>query len=177
MPWKNKSSFFLISSVIFAGILLSAGWFLYRKIEIASAVVLQAEQSIASFEKRTREFSNAISDIKNSEKNIAAIKDIYLDEDRFVSFVELLETLASRSGNGFKAESAVLPTVDKEPASILFTIEGGFANIFNFITLLDNIPYTGLIENVSVRPKADGAKGARVLTARINYLIFSFRPK
>lgn len=177
MPWKNKTIFLLISSAIFAGILLFACWLLYQKIESASAIVLEAQQEIASFEKKTREFANAVLDIKNAENNIAAVKSTYLDEDRFVGFVELLEALAFKSGNGFKAESAVLPVAGKEPASILFTIEGRFANIFNFIALMDNIPYAGLIEDISIRQKESDAKGAGILTARIKYLILSFKPK
>lgn len=177
MLLKNKSKLLLGLSVVVAGILLAAGWLFYNKIKAASAIVLEAERDIVSFEKKEREFANAISDIENSGKNIAAIKNIYLNEDRFVSFVELLETLALRSGSKFKAESAALPAAGKEPASILFTVEGRFANIFNFISLLDNIPYAGLVENISVRQKAGETKGSGVLTARINYLIFSFRPK
>ncbi len=177
MLWKNKTIFLLVLNAVFAGILLFAGWLLYQKIETASAVVLEARQEIASFEKNSREFANAILDIKNAETNIAAVKNTYLDEDGFVSFVELLEMLALKSGNGFKAESAALPVAGKEPASILFMIEGRFANIYNFITLLDNIPYAGLIEGISIRPKESGAKGAGILTAKINYLIFSFKPK
>ena len=184
MFWKNKSNLLLMFSIIFAGLLISANWVLYQKIKLASAVVLEAEQNIASLEKKQRELTGAISAISVSGDNITAINNIYLNEDNFVDLVELLESLALESGNAFKAESAMLParpaggpTAGKEPASILFTVEGRFANIYNFITLLDNIPYAGLIENISVGPKTDGTKNTGILTARINYLIFSFKPK
>ena len=94
-----------------------------------------------------------------------------------MNIVKLLEGLALKSGNAFKAESASLPTAGKEPASIIFTVEGRFANVYNFITLLDNVPYAGLINDMSVASKADGTKSTGILTARINYLIFSFKPK
>ncbi len=177
MFWKNKSNLLLMLSIIFAGLLISANWLLYQKIKSASAIVLEAEQNIASLEKKQRELTGAISAISVSGDNITAINNIYLNEDNFVDLVELLESLASESGNAFKAESARLPTAGKEPASILFTIDGRFADVYNFITLLDNIPYAGLIENISIGPKTDGTKNTGILTARINYLIFSFKPK
>ena len=177
MFWKNKSNLLLALSVVFAGLLISADLFLYQKIKSASAVVLEAEQGIVSLEKKQREFISAVADVKASENSITAIQNIYLNEDTFVNLVKLLENLALKSGNVFKAESARLPAAGKEPASILFTIEGRFANVYNFITLLDNIPYAGLIEDISIGSKTDGAKSSGILTARINYLIFSFKPK
>src|SRR3989338_2205257 len=164
MFWKNKSNLLLTLSVIFAELLISINCFLYQKIKSASSIVLEAEQNITSLEKKRRELASAISDIKAAENQIIAIQNIYLNENTFVNIVKLLEGLALKSGNAFKAESASLPTAGKEPASIIFTVEGRFANVYNFITLLDNVPYAGLINDMSVASKADGTKSTGILT-------------
>ena len=88
MFWKNKSNLLLMFSIIFAGLLISANWVLYQKIKLASAVVLEAEQNIASLEKKQRELTGAISAISVSGDNITAINNIYLNEDTFVNLDE-----------------------------------------------------------------------------------------
>ena len=90
----------------------------------------------------------------------------------------------SREANvNFSAKSARVPLLSDQGKSasqtqeavLSFELTGNFGAVANFIAMLDNIPYAGLIESLNIVPQAEpGQKSTGKLLAKINYIIFNF---
>ena len=165
--------------------LAAVSWFLYQKIIAVSTVQASSEGKIASLEEQAAEFSRSEENLKNLESEINLINNAFINEESFVEVVRFLEGLARASDLKFTAESAKLPTSQKEEANILFTVEGDFNSAMRFLILLDRSPYSGFISALAIGPrntstagrKSSGPVAAGTIAAKINYTIFNFKAK
>lgn len=177
---NNKLIFYAAAGILILVGVAYADFFMYAKIKSASSEIAEAESKIATLEKRERELNEAISDFKLLEKETVLLQDVFLSENKFVDFVKLLERLANKSKIKATVEGAKLPasTQSKEPASVIMKIEGGFAQIVNFIVLLDKISYSGLVESIIITPQkvsGEGESRTQILQTKINYAIFNLQ--
>lgn len=172
---SKKPILALVAAVMLLAALGVAAWFLYQKISEVSAVIAGAEAKIELFEQKGREFSAAESGLKDYGEEIGLLGGAFLDENKFVDFLKLLEGLSKKANVVFSAKSAKIPTKEGEEAILSFELLGSFGGVANFASLLDKIPYAGLAESVSIVPKVEpDKKSSGLLTAKINYLIFNF---
>ena len=172
----NKKTFLISGGVIVFALLGTLNWILYSNIVSASTFLASVENKISALEEQKKEFSKFARTLKDLEKDIDTIEKSFAGEDNFVVVLRTFEGLAKDTGVKFSAESARVPVAETEEASVAFKIEGKFSQIMNFLVLADKIPYSGLVENLAIAPKADAfGKKSSVLEARINYLIFNFR--
>ncbi|OGF62981.1 hypothetical protein A2926_04475 [Candidatus Giovannonibacteria bacterium RIFCSPLOWO2_01_FULL_44_40] len=181
---SNKKPVLMLGlMILILAALIVFTWFLYQKIKEASAVVAEAEGKIALLEKKGREFSLAESGIRDYEKEIEFLEGAFLNESRFVDFLRLLESMSREANVNFSAKSARVPLLSDQGKSasqtqeavLSFELTGNFGAVANFIAMLDNIPYAGLIESLNIVPQAEpGQKSTGKLLAKINYIIFNF---
>lgn len=165
---------FLLETLFLAAV-SGFAWLTYVKISSASKIISEAEAKMAALEQKRREFSASEANIKELAEEMAVLENSFLSEESFVSIIELLESVARKTGVKFSAQNARLPASDKEKASLTFEITGNFRAIFNFFYLLDKIPYAGLAESATLSPKTDqGQKRTGEITAKVNYIIFNY---
>ena len=175
----NKTTYFLLFCVLLLAGISVLAWFIYGKIGEISDVLKKAEAQIAFLEAKEKEFSKASSEIENSRAQTDKIRAVFLSEETFVNFMELLESLAREAGVGIRAESAKLPQ-DTGPANIIFSLEGAFSQIMRFLALLDHIPVAGIASSIEIGAKESLAREkipSDTLLAKINYIILNYRQK
>ncbi|OHB03604.1 MAG: hypothetical protein A3B03_02690 [Candidatus Zambryskibacteria bacterium RIFCSPLOWO2_01_FULL_42_41] len=154
---------------------LGFGWLTYVKMSTASKIISEAETKIAALEQKERGFAASEANTKDLAGEITLLESSFLSEGSFVKFIELLEGAARKTGVKFSAQNARLPASAKEKADLTFEITGNFRAVFNFISLLDRVPYAGLVESVAFSPKIDqGQKRTGEVTAKVNYIIFNY---
>ena len=179
MSQKNKTTYLLVLSLaVLLGVCVLA-WFIYGKIGEVSGIIKSAEAQIAFLEAKEKEFSKIASDIEKSKEQIEKIEAVFLNEETFVNFVELLESMSKEAETKIKAESARLPE-SKEPANMVFSLEGNFSQIMKFLTLLDHVPVAGIVNNIEITAKetrGDEKIPPGTLLAKLNYAILSFKKK
>lgn len=173
---KQKNIILIASALLFVAGLFYLSWLLYNNMLALSKIVAGAEAKVALLAKKEYEFSLIEASLKDFETDIRTLENVFVKESAFVSFVELLEGLARKSNVKFVAESAKLPQRKEEQAVITFRVEGSLQAINNFLALLDNMPFSGLVENLTIIPKQERGKKTGTLEARINYFIFNFIP-
>ena len=177
MLHKNKTAYLLISSLAMLALLLWLAWFTYGKIAAVNTLIKDAEAKIAVSESKEKEFSKIATEIKTSEGQINKINAVFLNDETFVNFVELLESLAREVGVKIKTEGASLQQ-GSVPASVQFNLEGNFGQIIRFLTLLDKIPVAGIVTNLEITAKdshGDEKIAPGTLTAKAAYVIFNFK--
>lgn len=179
MRKKNSTIYFLIlSAMILAGIGILA-WLIYGKIAETSGVIKSAEAQIALLDAKRGDFSKVTSDLLKFKAQVGKIEAVFLQEETFVNFVELLESMSKEAGTKIKMESAKLPQAS-EPANVILSLEGNFAQIMKFFILLDHMPIEGIANNLEIASKTirSGEKiVSDILSAKVTYTIFSFKQK
>lgn len=177
---RSEHKFFYLAAVAFAVLMLlsAVSWLFYSKIKTTSKVISEAETTIMFLENKEKEFSKAAEELKETEEKIKIIESVFLREETFVEFVELLEGLARAAGVRIQVENAALAVSSPEPASISFAVESDFSGIINFLMLLDNIPISGIIDSAEILPQTrqeDEKKQSGALRIKARYIIFNFK--
>ena len=171
----NKKSIILLAvSICLLLILIVAIGLLFNRIKIESASIKSAETAIAILEDKEKDLTNAKNSLEALKKDIEKIYKSFLTEESFVDFLKLLENMAGKSGAIFQAEKADLPSSSGGRAELSFVVRGSFASIVNFVSLFDMVPYTGIIDQVSILP--DNANKTKMIM-RAHYVIFNFLPR
>jgi hypothetical protein len=161
----------LIISVCVLVALIASAVFLYNFIKIKSTSIISAKTEIATLEAKEKDLNNTKNDLELLKKDIEKIDQAFLSEESFVTFLKLLEMIAQKSGVMFQAETANLPQSSGGKAELSFRVQGDYPSIIKFFALFDQIPYAGIIDQVSILP--DNTKKTE-LTARARYVIFNF---
>lgn len=179
MSQKNKTTYWLVFGMAILAGISALAWILYGKIEEISGIIKNADAQIQFLEAKESEFSKIASEITKSKDQIEKIEAVFLKEETFVNFVELLESMSKEAGTKIKAESAKLPD-SKEPANVVFSLEGNFSQIMKFLALLDHMPVAGIVNNIEITArevKSEEKISQGTLLAKVNYTIFSFEQK
>lgn len=154
--------------------IIVAGNFLYWNIQKQSKDVKDAETAIAVLDQKERDLANARQGLETMRLQMERLDQSFLNNDSFVGFLKLLEETARRSSVTFQAQSASLPRNKSDKADISFTISGEYGAIVNFLSFLDELSYSGIVDSVNIIPSS--AKGS-ALNARVHYVIFNFKPQ
>jgi len=168
----SYSLYYAIGTILLLALACFVAVLLYRNIRIVGEEVLIAERSIASLEEQERAIIQNRKLLDASSDIIKDIESVFLSDDTFVRFIEMLERFAGISG-------VVLETRSAEPASgkeknktvVKFEVRGEFGAISRFFILLDESVYSGMIEDLRIAP---AGKGTNILRAQASFVIFSF---
>jgi hypothetical protein len=156
---NNKKTLILLVVLVGATLVsASIAWFLFGIISEESTHVKTAETGIAILEAKTRDLVEAKEDLKNHADAIASIKQSFVSEDHFVDFVRLTEELGRTAGVVLRVNSADLPA-QGGTVRVSMEVTGTYAQITQFIALLDRMPYPSIIANTSISPEAVGQSG------------------
>ena len=172
---KTHKKTFWYAVIMLALFLLLGGLaaLLYKRIVLTSTMVKDAEGEIAVLEHKERNIGNNKKNLEELDGALVALENAFVSQQTFVQFVELIERLAQEADVVFQAQGATLPASLIEKANLRFNVRGNYTALVKFFILLDNIPYAGLVEEMSVAPSG---KGAEMLNASVTFTIFSFNP-
>ncbi len=169
----HKKILFMLGTSLAAGAILAiTGGFLYVTIQKESAVFKNAQSSIAVLDKKEQELIDARSSLDDMRGNTASIQGAFVSEDTFVNLLRLLEGIAREANVSFKAQDAQLPAGSNTRPTILMEVQGDYASIIMFVSLLDRLPYSGVVDRFTMSPMAGSSK----LSASLDYTVFNFLP-
>lgn len=174
MTWlkTNGKSLFLAAVGFFTVLILIYVYlFVFSKIKFLSKEMGSATKSIIILDEKKKDFELAKSNLEKQNENIAVLESAFLSESVFVDFLNNFEDIAKKAGAKFKAKGASLPDSSGR-AQISFEISGSFESIAKFLTLLDTIRYSGIINKFSLFKDSDDSG---LLTASADYLLFNFK--
>ncbi|MEK9175245.1 MAG: hypothetical protein AAB795_01480 [Patescibacteria group bacterium] len=172
MPQINKKTIFLlIGSICAFVIFIVLADLLYNYIQAQGASIKSAKIAIVVLEDKEKDLINAKNNLELLKEDITKIDQAFLSEASFVTFLKLLEALAQKSGVIFQAENADLPRSSDGKAELNFMVRGDYPSLIKFFSLLDQIPYSGIIDQVSISP--DSTKNS-TLIVRARYVVFNF---
>ncbi|PJE64682.1 MAG: hypothetical protein COU90_01340 [Candidatus Ryanbacteria bacterium CG10_big_fil_rev_8_21_14_0_10_43_42] len=149
----------LILTVIFgilgnALLVLLAYLFIFQAIQNSYTSLLASHEQFAVLKKKERLLKELEATVISKQSDINRINNAFLRSTDIVTFVETLERIAVISGADLTINSASTSLNDEEKIQHsvfdLF-LDGTFPEIYQYITLLENIPFH-----------------ARILTATIN---------
>jgi len=156
MKYKQKIT---ISIALIVGINLIAifgWWFIYSGIQQKRDAIAALRREIDINERRmnnSRSLGVLLTDVKSDEEKITAT---FLNSNNIVKFIEDLEFLSRKASTTLEVDAIKLPTPedDIQKPAFHFKITGVFSELFQYFTLLENLPYQIEIERVSlINPK------------------------
>lgn len=172
MAKTNIKSLFSAAISFSIFIFLTYGYFfVYSKIKFLSSETSLAKRSMVMINEKRKEFEFAKSNLDKQNKNVEALESAFFSESGFVDLLNSFENLSKKVGVKFEAKGAKLPELGGE-AEISFELSGNFSSIAKFLVLLDNIRYSGAVNKFSLFKNDEESK---LLTANIDYLIFSYK--
>lgn len=171
--WQtNKQTIILLTGGLFVLLILCvSASFLYSFINTESLSIRAAETTIAALEYKEKDLINAKNDLSAFKKENEKIERSFLTEESFVSFLKLLEEIAGKSGVKIQIDRAILPNSASGKAELNFMIRGNYSAIAFFFILFDQIPYAGIVDQISIMP--DGT-AKNMLISRAHYIILNF---
>lgn len=153
-------------------VFLYSYFFIYSKIKFLSSEIDSAKKSIFILDEKRKEFELAKSNLEKQNENLNILESAFFSESNFVSLLSVFESVAKSAGVSFKASGATLPNSSGKNAQILVELRGDFDSIAKFLTALDNIRYSGLVNKFSIGPESEGSKK---LLATVDYWLFNFK--
>ncbi len=114
--------------------------------------------------------ASQIPEIKESEQKIDLI---FLKKEEIISFIETLENLGKKTSVSVKLSSVRVGEGKEEKPSLSLELEGEFKQIFNYLLLMENLPYQIIIDDLDLR--AGGiSEEKKFWSARVGIKVASF---
>ncbi|GEM_PF-4001386 len=109
-------------------------------------------QTIAELEQRQTSLGTLSNEVRQRSTDIARLQEAFLNSQDVISFVTLLETMADRSGVALIIKSANVETEAnlKKLSEFEMSLAGPAANILQFVTLAENMPYFTDISSLTI---------------------------
>jgi len=171
MNLNRKTFWLMISGVVFLGGISYAIWFLYSEIDDASKAIADASVNFALLQEKEKEFDESSKNLQKYSAEIDNLDGTFLREETFVDLLRLVEELARTSGVSFKALGAKVPTAADDKAVLSFELAGEKEPLVRFFILLDNIPYSGIVDGISWTRQGKSSDQVKVSAS---YLIFNY---
>lgn len=149
---KSKKFIITIILIILLNGVALAGWlYLFSILKGQNDLAKEEQQKIAVSEKKFQN-SNSLKGLMNEivgEKQ--KIDSVFLDKENIINFIENLESIADKTGASIKISSININNQDKKGLSLQFKLAGNFNQLFQYLVLLENLPYLIDIERVDFR--------------------------
>ncbi|PIR58042.1 MAG: hypothetical protein COU71_00635 [Parcubacteria group bacterium CG10_big_fil_rev_8_21_14_0_10_38_31] len=129
-------------------------WFINMKIKEINDRVLSSRSEMYSKEKDTKEAKILKDNLLSLSPRVDKINAVFIGQKDVLSFIEEIETLAKESGVEMEFRSVDISKSDSGEKPIFqFKAIGSFADIFQYLVLLENIKYQVIFDNISFQEK------------------------
>ena len=133
----------------------SAGWLVIILVVLLSAVLAvlafllsakvvalkNTEKNILILNAKENNFENLQQSVASLSEDQKMITDYFVTNETLPSFIEQLEGLASSAKVALNISNVTLTTVANPIIHLNFTVVGSFPRLFQFISLVDALPY------------------------------------
>lgn len=113
--------------------------------------VAEAADQVSSFSLKNDNLSSLQSALVNAEQGMKEIDEYYIAPDGAVDFIDIIESIAKNRGLTVSVGSVETSDVDKDTKDfqehlvLRLKTEGSWANMGQFLRLIENLPYNAYI--------------------------------
>ena len=161
MNFKSVKSLIII--VILNLVALTGYYFLFQDIKTEAKSASALTNTIDQGEQKNSRLSALRANIKETEGERQKLSTFLLPSDSEVSFIEVVEKLASKSGLSVKTNDVSSVAGDSDATKIFkmqTQISGSWSNTMYFLSKLENLPYNIRVQNLSTSNQTTTGKGA-----------------
>jgi hypothetical protein len=157
---KSDNKKFITSVILIAGINIAGiigCWLVFSAVQKERSAVLEARRGIDIGERRLNNVRSLGALLKDIEKDTEKISATFLNSETIVKFIEELESINQKTGTNLLVRVINLPNQSETKAPYFeFQIRGSFRGLFQYLILLENVPYQITIDRVNLtRPTAE----------------------
>lgn len=144
-----KNIFILI--IVLNVVALSVYVVLFYNIKSQTEVSSELSSTLAINTSRNQRLNEIEKTIKTIEDRAKTLEQYVLEEDNIVVLLSLLEDAARSKGVVISAEITSSQVAKDTVLSFSYTVNGGWAEVYDFIALVENLPYTTNVKGVTLR--------------------------
>ncbi|MCX6731873.1 MAG: hypothetical protein NTX55_02715 [Candidatus Parcubacteria bacterium] len=152
---KNKKFITTIVLIVLLNGAVLAGWlYFFSNLKQQNNFIKEERQKILVSDKKL-ENSGSLKILMNEitgEKQ--KIDSAFLDKETIVNFIEKLESIAGKTGAAIKIGNINMDNQNEKGLSLQFNITGNFNQLFHYLILLENLPYSINIEKMDFKKLA-----------------------
>jgi Tfp pilus assembly protein PilO len=126
----------ILAALLFIGLLVLA-YLLSAKV----AELRGAEKAVLMFAAKESNFDSLQKSVASLSEDKKIIEDYFITNETFPGFIEQLEKMASSTDVMLKVTNAIMTTGANPVMRLNFSAEGSFPRLFQFVSLVDSLPY------------------------------------
>lgn len=129
-------------------------WLINMKVRQMNGKISTAKSEISLKEKESNEAKILKASLLDFSPLEEKLNDVFIEQKDVLSFIEEIEVLAKESGVDMEFRSVDISKNDTgEKPVFQFKALGSFSDIFYYLTLLENIKYQIVFDNISLQEK------------------------
>jgi hypothetical protein len=148
--------------IIFALVSIAAAFFcyffIYNKTLAQVVNYVNVNEEVDNEDNRKKNEEVLLSLYESSKESRAKVLSFFVQEDKIVDFIEMVEGIGNSSKTKLEISSI---TNDDKSLKAKIKVEGGWVNVMTAFSLIENLPVSISIGNVSIRNTDFGSKTGR----------------
>lgn len=154
---KNNKIFFVIALLVLADILFFSFLFFFtKKLIVLKDGTAALQSNLDESEKKIERIKNLETFLKEIRNEMDLADDMMLTKDKFINLVQELEFLAAKSNVKLIVKSASVPEGEGARPNLSIEVKGSFSDIFKFMKMLENMPYSNSINRFVLQKESKG---------------------
>lgn len=145
---KQKLIFTIIFSLVASSLSAFGFWILVSGIADAQKGMRDGDSKIVAFDADRKSARRARTILKERSEDLSRIRNVLVDRERPISFIETLETYAKTVG---VATTLGVDEANKEAGTLTFrlALEGKEQNILTYLSLIELLPFETKVINLN----------------------------
>lgn len=162
--------------ILLVVVVLSLALFcLLSKIDEKDKAIGKIKNSLASCEERIRNSKDLKKGLKESEGSLAKIESVFFSKESVLDFIRRMEYLAQKSKIELSLQSVNFSEDNNKKPVINLTLVGQFADIYYYLSLLENDYYRISIEKAYIQKIIDKKSEADNWESGLEIKLLSFK--
>jgi hypothetical protein len=146
---------FALLSIVAA---LFSYFFIYNKTLAQVVSYVNVNEEVNNEDSRKKSEEELLNLYESSKESRAKVLTYFVQEDKIVDFIEKVESIGDSSKTKLEISSI---SNDANSLKAKIKVEGGWVNVMTAFTLIENLPISLSIGNVSIRNTDFGSKTGR----------------
>lgn len=146
---------FALLSIVAA---LFSYFFIYNKTLAQVVSYVSVNEEVNNEDSRKKSEEELLNLYESSKESRAKVLNYFVQEDKIVDFIEMVEGIGNSSKTKLEISSI---SNDSSSLKAKIKVEGGWVNVMTAFTLIENLPISLTINNVSIRNTDFGSKSSK----------------
>ena len=152
MKDNKKFNLTVAASILLSLAFLAGWWLIFSSIRSKSYDLKKIQSDLSVAAKRSERIRTLEKTMRDWEEKNEKIKGAFVTSREIVKVIEGLEDIASKTNAAIKIENVAAP--EGGSPSFQFSVSGEFSDLFQYLTLLENMPYEIAIAEARMQKSA-----------------------